>query len=452
MAKYLFISCLILFGIQAPAQSALDGYLAEGLSNNLVIQQKNISLEKSMNALKMANSLFYPNIGVQAGYTSGEGGRSINFPVGDLMNPVYATLNQLTSSNSFPQINNENIDFFPYNFYDAKVHTTVPIVNTDIYFNRQIEQGKIAIENDELDIYKRELIRNIRVAYFNYLSAERVTGIYSEAILLAEESKRVNESLVKNGKGLPAYVIRSQAEIDKLNAELTEAKLNAENARLYFNFLINRDAALPVDTNFDEQSSMLRISSIGSSNANVEGREEIRMMNHVLGINKTALRMNRNFWVPKLNGFVDLGSQAANWKFNSQSRYYLVGLQLDFPLFTGFRNRYRIEQSRFDLRSNELNLLLITRQFELSAAVAKNKLTAAQSNYLSSQKQLDAARTYRNLIEKGYQQGVNSFIETLDARNQQTQAQILLSVNQYKLLTELANYDRETGGYAINKN
>lgn len=445
MKKQLLIPCLLLFGITSRAQSALDAYLAEGLNNNLVVQQKNISLEKSMYALKSANSLFLPTIGVQANYTSGEGGRSIDLPIGDLMNPVYSTLNQLTASNSFPQISNESIGFFPTNFYDAKVHTTLPIINSDLIFNRQIQEQQVAIQNDELDIYKKELIRSIRVAYFTYLSAEKAVAIYEQSLVLAKEGKRVNESLVANGKGLPAYLIRSDAEIEKLNAQITEAKLQATNAQLYFNFLLNRDGASAIDTNYDDQPALARAAQIAAiAQPAASQREELRMMNHAIGINQTVIRMNRFFWTPKVGAFLDLGSQASGWEFNSQSRYYLAGVQLDFPLFSGFRNRYKITQSKFDLQFSQLNLQLMTRQFELSAAVARNAVNAAYANYLSAQKQQDAAITYRQLIDKGYQEGVNTFIETLDARSQQTQAQLATSIARYKILTELANYDRET--------
>jgi outer membrane protein TolC len=246
------------------------------------------------------------------------------------MNPVYSTLNQLTASNSFPQIQNQSIGFFPQNFYDAKVHTTVPIINSDLYFNRQIQQQQVATRNDELDTHKIELIRTIKVAYFNYLSAEKAVGIYEQSLALAQEGKRVNQRLLDNGKGLPAYLIRSDAEIENLNAKITEAKLQAENARLYFNFLLNRDAAATIDTNYDDTASMLRAAQPATSQ-----REELRMLDHAIGIDRTVLRMNRFFWLPKVGVFFisarrlrDGPSTASrttiSWGFSSISRCSVV--------------------------------------------------------------------------------------------------------------------------------
>src|SRR5688572_8604278 len=105
------------------AQPVLDTYVAEGLRSNVVLQQRNISLLQAENSLRIARSYFLPSVTLQGDYTSGKGGRSIDIPIGDLLNPVYSSLNQLTGSDAFPQVQNVSQNFFPHDFYDAKVRT-----------------------------------------------------------------------------------------------------------------------------------------------------------------------------------------------------------------------------------------------------------------------------------------------------------------------------------------
>jgi outer membrane protein len=40
-------------------------------------------------------------------------------------------------------------------------------------------------------------------------------------------------------------------------------------------------------------------------------------------------------------------------------------------------------------------------------------------------------------------EGINTFIETIDARNQLTTASLQLVINKYQLLAAVANYERE---------
>jgi hypothetical protein len=94
--KLRLIITLILLSSQLNAQKVLDDYISYGLGNNLALQQKQSGYRKSIEALKEAKGLFYPRISFEARYTISEGGRTIDFPVGDLLNPVYMTLNSLT--------------------------------------------------------------------------------------------------------------------------------------------------------------------------------------------------------------------------------------------------------------------------------------------------------------------------------------------------------------------
>lgn len=58
--------------------NVLQSYIDSALSNNLVVQQKNVSLEKAQTALSIAKGWYYPTVSFQAGYqTAGEGDLSV---------------------------------------------------------------------------------------------------------------------------------------------------------------------------------------------------------------------------------------------------------------------------------------------------------------------------------------------------------------------------------------
>jgi outer membrane protein len=138
--KKFIIGLLLFFGIlgEAQAQTALDGYLEEGIQNNLVLKGKNISLKQSMLALKDAKSFFLPSMDFAANYTLANGGRAIILPLGDLLNGVYSSLNTLMDRQMFPQLQNVEEQFLPNNFYDARVRVSYPIFNPDLIYNKQI--------------------------------------------------------------------------------------------------------------------------------------------------------------------------------------------------------------------------------------------------------------------------------------------------------------------------
>jgi outer membrane protein TolC len=428
-------------------KSILDEYIEMGFQQNIVVQQKLISAEKALLSLQSAQSLYQPTFAFQGGYQTGEGGRSISFPVGDMLNPVYATLNQLTKSSAFPQIANVETNFFPRNFYDVKLTSVMPIYNRDISINKEIQSQTLGIQKADIQVYKRELVKNIKTAYLNYLMAHKAIGIYQNGLLLAQEGKKINEKLLANGKGLPAYILRSENEVVQMASQLSEAEKQAESAKMYFNFLLNRELQTEIKTNFDEQEALDILKK--NQMADADQREELGMLKQAISLQQSVVKMNESFYLPKLNGYLNLGSQSSNWDFNQKSTYYLLGMQLDIPIFSGKRNLNKIKQSAMDVDMAKKSLDLTSKQVSLALQIAQKNLTQTWVAFRASQKQIDVANTYQKLIDKGYKEGVNTYIETLDARSQWTNAHLALNINQFKILIAAAQVEREAASYPL---
>jgi len=449
MKKYRsMLVLLMVFNATLSAQEIPDQYIAEALNSNLVLKERNINYEKSLIALKQARSLFLPETWIEGQYSLAKGGRSLDLPIGDLLNPVYQTLNQLTGSNHFPTINNTSEQFLPNNFYDIRLRTTLPIINPALKINRNINQSQVLLQQTEIDTYKRELIREVKVSYYKYLMAKNAISIYENALMVVNQNLKVNQSLLSNGKGLPAYVSRAESEVKQVESNLLAVKNDEQNAKAYFNFLLNKpltDPILTVEISFIENLDGI----ITNSNDNINGREELKTVGIAKEINKDIQKLNRSFRTPKLNAFLDLASQGFDFKVNRNSFFYLGGVQMQVPIFAGKRNIYKIEQSELDGKNLEIKNEYLRQQLQLSASVSRNNAATIYSNYNSAIKQEEAASKYFNLIDRGYREGVNTYIEFLDARNQLTNAQLQVNINKYKVLGALADYERQTASYSL---
>lgn len=451
--RTLFISIVFCTGIsftmisRAGAQNILDTYVQTGLESNLVLQDKQISLRKALLGLKNARSLYLPEVRFQTTYSTAQGGRNIPLPIGDLLNGVYTTLNHLTGTSTFPSIENETINFLPQNYYDAKIRTTVPILSAQISRQVDVREKQAGIQGYQLDIYERELVKQIKESYFNYLSALEAVKAYNSALKLAREGERTQQKLLDRGTGLPAYVLRAQSEVAQAETQVSHARNQVENARLYFNALLNRDASAEIDTAYNAEAALQQALLQLDADPDPSRREELLALQETVDLNEDLVGLQRAQFIPTLNGFLDLGSQAENFAFNNQSRYYMLGLQLDIPIFSGNRNRNNVQQAKLDVASTQLQLRNTRNQLTMSAAVASNALRNSYSAYQAALRQQEAALSYRRLIERGYQAGVHSYIETVDARNQAVSAQIAVNVNKFNVLIAAAALEREVASF-----
>ena len=135
-------------------------------------------------------------------------------------------------------------------------------------------------------LYKRELVLQVKTAYYNYLSAVEAAAIYNQALELAEAGKKANEKLLANGKGLAAYMLRSESEISQLKAQQNEALNQLKTAGMYFNFLLNKpkDSEIIADTARSGLNS--RIQPKKEWNAR---REELSLLKENINISNNLL-------------------------------------------------------------------------------------------------------------------------------------------------------------------
>src|SRR5687768_697030 len=342
--KKLFITLLLLPVIGAYSQTSRDAYIKTALSNNETIKQQQFLLTKSLYALKEAKSLFLPSVGFNATYTLADGGRTVDIPVGDLLNPVYKTLNQMTGANGFPQVQNQSVLLNPNNFYDAKIRTTYPILNAEIEYNRKIKTQQYNLQQIEINLYKRELVKEVKNAWYKYLQACEAVTIYETALSLVKENLRVNTALFNNQKVNRTAVVRSDNEVSKYNALLESSIQTRNNARAYFNFLLNAD----LNTEIIKDSISTIPADLFLTDTSVANREELGKLREALAINQNVTALAKSYKRPKLNSFVDLGSQAFDFRLNNKSFYYLAGISLEWNIFSGNKNKHNIRQAEAD--------------------------------------------------------------------------------------------------------
>ncbi|MCR9017031.1 TolC family protein [Aquiflexum gelatinilyticum] len=441
--KKFFIGFLLFFGMleEVQSQSVLNNYLDEGLQNNLVLKEKNISLDQSILALKDAKSFFLPSIDFGATYTVADGGRAIVLPIGDLLNGVYSSLNTLLDRQAFPQIQNVEEQFLANNFYDARVRISYPVINPDLHFNKQIRDQSVRLEEFEIEIYKAELTKNIKQAYYKYCLAYTAKQILEESKILVQQNLKDNKSLLANGKGLPAQVLRAESEVENINSQLIEAENRMKNAAYYVNFLINR----PIESEviFETQSiNEMEIDNL-MQEEDFSDRAEIHKINTAKGIQETALRMNQNFAIPRLNTFADFGMQGFEFDVSDQSRYFMLGVNMSFPIFQGGRNRNAITRAKNEITNLTYQTELLDDSIEMAIRAAKNNIKAAEAAKYSAEQNLRSATAYLRLIDRGYKEGTNSLIEFIDARNQFTLSELKLTIANYSLLSAVAELERE---------
>src|ERR1700741_175045 len=119
-----------------PVGAVIDDYVREGLRSNLGLRAQSLEVERAAAALDEARARYFPEAAFAARYSRSEGGRTIDVPLGDALNPAYQTLNDLLVQQGqqpqFPVVQNETIAFLREREQDTRITLRMPLINAAI--------------------------------------------------------------------------------------------------------------------------------------------------------------------------------------------------------------------------------------------------------------------------------------------------------------------------------
>ncbi|MEM1338202.1 MAG: TolC family protein [Bacteroidota bacterium] len=433
---YLFLLKISL----APAQTLLDNYVEEGLENNQTYIKEQLDTKIAQEEQNIAKGLFLPEVTFNANYTLADGGRLIGFPVGDLFNPAYTVLNELTQTNQFPtDLANFNEQLLPNDFHETRLRLIQPVLNTDIYFGYKAKRELTTVNLAKEEAYRNQLAFQIRKAYYDHLKLMEQRTILDSTRLVIKELVRVNTKLVEYDVATKDAVLDAKTQLSDINAQLAANERLINTSRIFFNFLLNREleseiAMDVVQLEQTEEANLERLKQNALSN-----RSEIAQLEGSLLAQRFEIKRNQNFIVPDINVLFEGGFQGFGYSFDTEQDYVFFNVGLVWPLFKGGRNSANIRKAKLQKQQLETQLTDLRNTIQLQVADAYYQYQESLKIYASRVSGLASALENFKIVEAQYRQNQVALLQFNDARTKLTNAQLRESIAKYDIMIARAN-------------
>ncbi|MEL6837319.1 MAG: TolC family protein [Bacteroidota bacterium] len=437
------------------AQS-LDDYIRTALTNNLELAQQELSYQEAQARLDQAKALFWPTLGIDGRFSVAQGGRTIDIPAGDLVNPAYQnlnSLNQYVSGNdptypAFPTyapINNESINFLRTTEQETVVRLSMPVYNNALQRNKQVQESMLAAEGSGLAAFRRQLARDVKQAYYTYAQAHNAREIYENALALVQENLRTTESLQTHHKATLADVYSVQSQVAGVQQQLARAVQQEQSAQAYFNTLLQKDYTAPIVLEELETASREEVMQLAQAqNQAWQKREELEQLNYYLAAAEENRKLASGNRLPTVNLQADYGIQGTSYTFGPQDDFFLGSVVFQIPLFNKGTSakvqeaalaQQRVLQQK-ESAEQQIGLQIVDQYYRLESA--REQVTQAQA-------QAQAASEAFRLQKRLYTQGQSNLVTFTDARTTLTNAEQQQSIAEYNYLSELAQWEWALG-------
>ncbi len=413
---------MLLFGTAAHADPLLDRYVTEALASNSALQAQHFAVEAALQGLSAARGKRGPTVTLNARYTAAEGGRVIELPTGDLVNPVYQTLNQLTAGSAnptaFPQIDNTDIAFLRRREQDTRLSFAAPLYAPEIDAEVHLRAAQLEGSQATREAYARALVRDVKTAYLRAVAADAGVQVLEASRASLQANLRVAQALVAAGKATRDQGLRAEAELLDIEQRLNTARNEARAARRFLNLLRNQDENTPVDVRVDTTEPL------GDGSAPASSRPELRQLDAQIDEAEGARKLVRAAYQPVLAVVADAGIQGVEYGSGRDPDVATVSLVLKWTLLD-FGTR-RAAVSRATAQANQLKALRqdVQRQLALARANAADRVQTTADSLSTAAARRAAAEESLRIAERKRDAGQLSQAEFIDAERSATAARM----------------------------
>lgn len=316
--------------------------------------------------------------------------------------------------------------------YSTKVEVLQPLINADGILERRAAKIKMQAYTLKTERTKQYLQMEIQKAYYQL---QLVYKAY-DVLKIAERSAANTEKLILDyydqGYVQKTDVLNVEVHVGELRNQIALAQSNIHNASTYLSFLLGENIGEKV---FLPQEKLDTTSVSPETNDKLnEMRSDIKaMLLSAEAYNKMYQSKKFNF-LPRLNAF---GTYEIydDQIFGTEAEGYLIGVQLSWNIFDGYKSIGKLEKSRAEYNHSGLELQQYKSQSQMELSVANRKVLDAYNTVNNKRNGfLQSKEAYRIRSDR-FAQGLEKANDLLQSETQSSMKELeyYQSIYEYNL-------------------
>jgi outer membrane protein len=316
------------------------------------------------------------------------------------------------------------------NNYSAALTVTQPLYAGGA-IRAQVELARLSslLADQTVRAATEDVVYSTETAYYNLLVSQNLVNINTEEVRAAKAHLDDVQKKRSGGVAADFDVLRAQVELSNAEVSLIRSRnaINLARANLIKTMGVSQDSDFVLSDEF--VFAPTKVSMEEAVKTAFTNRPDLYSREYQIRQQREQLRIARSRYLPNVSAYFtnswanpspsNFGSSANEW-----GRIWQAGLQGAWPIFDGFAREGDIIQQKARLKQAQIGLVDTeeTAVFELTQAILsmENAAESVQSQQLNVTRATEGLR----LADVGYQQGIKTQVEVIDAQSALTTARV----------------------------
>lgn len=331
---------------------------------------------------------------------------------------------------SFPGAPPEHVQIGTLDNYSAALTVTQPIyAGGAIEARVQLARLSSLLADQTVRAATQDVVYTTETAYHNLLLSQHLVDIGTEEVRASKVHLSDVEKKRAGGVASKYDVLRAQVELSNSEADLIRSKnaINIARADLIKTMGVSQDSDFVLSDEF--VFAPIKVPMEEAVQTAFTNRPDLYSKEYQIRQQREQLRLARSQYLPNISAYftntwanpspVSFGSSANEW-----GRIWEAGFLGAWPIFDGFQREGDIIQQKARLKQAQIGLVDAEETAVLELTQAILSVENAEEFVQSQQLNVTRATEGLRLAQVGYEQGINTQVELIDAQAALTTARV----------------------------
>ena len=315
--------------------------------------------------------------------------------------------------------------------FATKIEVLQPLINVDGLYGRQAAKAKMEAFSLQTERTKEYLELEANKAFMELQLGYKAVTVLEKANKTAEANLKLIENYFKQGILQKTDLLSVQVRVNEIKNQLQYAKSNVQNASDYLALLLNEDSSNKVYKPIEKLENTIVIETINTTLSS--NRKDIQAMDKSNEAYGKMLQSSKMNFLPRLNAF---GSYELydDSLFGTSAKGYLVGAQLSWTLFDGFKSIGKMEKSKAEFQKSEIE----TQQYKAKSQLELNKTNRQLKD---AENKVNLSKLALEQSQEAYRIRSNRFTQGLEKTTDLLQSETLMFQKELEFLQAVFEYN-----------